>query len=466
MEQDKLISVIVPVYNAEQYVEQTIKSIIGQDIGFSEHVLLYLIDDGSTDGSGEICEKYARQYPGNIFYVRKANGGVSSARNVGISLAKTRYLNFCDADDYWGPEAFSRMIGFFDQHYDEIDMVASRIQVFGDVDYDHALNFRCTGNRIIDLKREPQSVQTYVTSVIYKTDAIKAFSFDEDVNLLEDVLFNTKLLLKKKTYGITSDTRFFYRRQFQTATLSNQVRHDRNWYLGVPEKVFFSLIAYSHKLYGRTDEYVQSVIAFFLRWRVQPTGIEETLTEEEQREYETMIRSLLQEISDDVLASVRGMTVTNRNFLFRLKYGVDIFSEADCRNGVFRFHGHNIFSAKGRGVVKITGARVSKRGIAVSGTTLIGIADGHCTLHAETLLGDELNVTITDDPSNDVYAFNGDCIRRGKAFEVFVPRKWKGRFRMYTKTDRGEQKYYCTPVFAADDIGTFDPQIKEISIRQ
>lgn len=90
-----LISIIVPVYNAEQYLPRCIDSILAQT--FTDFELL-LIDDGSTDSSGKICVEYA----GKDFRIRvfhKENGGVSSARNVGLDKARGEWVCFADSDD-------------------------------------------------------------------------------------------------------------------------------------------------------------------------------------------------------------------------------------------------------------------------------------------------------------------------------------------------------------------------------
>ena len=92
------VSVVTAVYNVEDYLSEMIDSIIAQNIGF-ENVQLILVDDGSQDSSGEICDQYAAQYPENIVVVHKENGGVSSARNEGLKYVEGAYVNFTDADD-------------------------------------------------------------------------------------------------------------------------------------------------------------------------------------------------------------------------------------------------------------------------------------------------------------------------------------------------------------------------------
>ena len=99
--QTPIISVIVPVYNVEQYLPRCIDSILAQT--FTDFELL-LIDDGSKDKSGAICDAYARKDP-RIRVFHKPNGGVSSARNMGLDNAKGEWIAFVDSDD-WVNEDF------------------------------------------------------------------------------------------------------------------------------------------------------------------------------------------------------------------------------------------------------------------------------------------------------------------------------------------------------------------------
>ena len=81
-------SVIIPIYNVEKYLEEAIKSIINQSIGFEDNIQLILVNDGSTDNSEEICMKYEKEFPDNIIYIKQKNNGVSVARNTGMKYRK------------------------------------------------------------------------------------------------------------------------------------------------------------------------------------------------------------------------------------------------------------------------------------------------------------------------------------------------------------------------------------------
>ena len=91
-----LITVIVPIYNMEAYLCTSLDRLLQQS--FQDYEIL-LIDDGSKDSSGEICDRYAREHS-RIRVVHKPNGGLSTARNAGIEHARGEYLTFCDPDDW------------------------------------------------------------------------------------------------------------------------------------------------------------------------------------------------------------------------------------------------------------------------------------------------------------------------------------------------------------------------------
>lgn len=112
MTDDILISVIVPVYNGERFIDRAIQSVLQQMDGTVE---LILVNDGSTDGSGAICDAYAAENA-NVRVINKPNGGLSSARNAGIAVATGKYLMFLDADDYLEKETCGKIGNVIREH--------------------------------------------------------------------------------------------------------------------------------------------------------------------------------------------------------------------------------------------------------------------------------------------------------------------------------------------------------------
>lgn len=118
-------SVIIPIYNAAATLGRCLDSLLDQP---HDHVEILVINDGSTDGSGEICQRYARSYS-CIHYFEKENGGVSSARNLGLEKATGEYILFVDSDDYVTSDYFA----VIDQAMDcwDPDMLIFGLQCFG-----------------------------------------------------------------------------------------------------------------------------------------------------------------------------------------------------------------------------------------------------------------------------------------------------------------------------------------------
>lgn len=110
----ELISIIVPVYNTEPYLDRCIKSIIGQTY---ENLEIILVDDGSTDRSGQICDVY-KKMDKRIKVIHKQNGGAASARNRGLKIAEGKYIGFVDSDDYVAPDMYESLLRCLDMEVD------------------------------------------------------------------------------------------------------------------------------------------------------------------------------------------------------------------------------------------------------------------------------------------------------------------------------------------------------------
>ena len=113
---DNLISIIVPVYNVEKFLEHCINSVINQTYTNWE---LILINDGSQDSSPEICNQYALLNE-KIKVIHKSNGGLSSARNAGIEVAHGDYITFLDSDDFWHPDYLKTLLSYSVKHNADI----------------------------------------------------------------------------------------------------------------------------------------------------------------------------------------------------------------------------------------------------------------------------------------------------------------------------------------------------------
>lgn len=117
------ISILVPVYNVEKYLTRCIESVLSQD--FTDYELI-LVDDGSSDKSGDICNDYVSKYPESIKVIHKQNGGLPSARLVGFQEASGKYIMFLDSDDFLLPNALTTFYNQIEEGYDIVRSIPLR----------------------------------------------------------------------------------------------------------------------------------------------------------------------------------------------------------------------------------------------------------------------------------------------------------------------------------------------------
>ena len=135
-----LISVIVPVYNVEKYIEKCIDSISKQTY---RNLEIILIDDGSTDNSGQICDEYLKM-DSRIQVYHKKNGGLSSARNAGLRVARGEWVGFVDSDDYIEPDMYETLLGSMGE---DVDIVCCARKIMYPSEAKKQFKYFCTLNK-------------------------------------------------------------------------------------------------------------------------------------------------------------------------------------------------------------------------------------------------------------------------------------------------------------------------------
>ena len=158
-------------FNAKPYLTEAVESVLTQTVGFADNIQIVLVNDGSTDATGALCEEYRDKSPENIVYIDQPKGGVSSARNAGLKAATGRYIGFLDADDKWDAEACQAALDFFKKHPD-LDIACFPISLFGTGKGEHWLNFKFgkmtrMTNTLTGLRAQPGQTSIGVTESGY-----------------------------------------------------------------------------------------------------------------------------------------------------------------------------------------------------------------------------------------------------------------------------------------------------------
>lgn len=203
-----LISIIVPVYNAEKTLNRCIDNILNQT--FLDWELL-LVDDGSTDRSGEICDQYAVKNQ-RIQVFHKKNGGVSSARNIGLDYAKGEWVVFVDSDDFVREFYLTHLLEHSQKH---VDLVISYAEIYNK---DNVQKESYPAKLVDDTNFEVMFIEndmhwhTSPWSKLYKRSIIEKnhLRFCEGMHIGEDAVFLYSYMLCSKTIYISQDTDYCY----------------------------------------------------------------------------------------------------------------------------------------------------------------------------------------------------------------------------------------------------------------
>lgn len=317
-------SIIMAVYNVEPYLREAIESVVKQDIGFENHVQLILVDDGSPDGSGAICDEYAAKYPENILVIHKENGGVSSARNAGIEVATGTWLNFLDPDDKLSCNTLSKVKAFFDAHPGEVDIATIPVFFFEAIKGAHPTNGKFNkGSRIIHLLDEPEIIQCHCATAFVRQDRINDVRFSTDLVYAEDGYFMSQLLLRSPKLGVVAGCKYFYRRRSNnTSAVQNKTSNPK--FYQTPRYFYLPYIEEAKRIFGEIPRFVACVLAYYLQWDLTsisaiPSDI--GLSEEERKRCEAEYRLSLKAADDGFIASTKNLYLEHKLAYFRNKYG-------------------------------------------------------------------------------------------------------------------------------------------------
>lgn len=220
-EKKELISVIVPVYNVKKYLRKCIVSILNQSYSDIE---IILVDDGSTDDSGCVCDSFAKQ-DSRIEVIHKKNGGLSEARNVGIDVAKGKYITFIDSDDWVSPEYIKNLYHLI-QLYNADISVTCAIKVFENknVDiqelYNEENNLLFTSENALEDMLYRKNIPVYAVAKMYKRTLFQDIKFPVG-ELFEDLSTGYKLFHLAERIAFNNVRDYFYMQRANSIITSN-----------------------------------------------------------------------------------------------------------------------------------------------------------------------------------------------------------------------------------------------------
>lgn len=240
MKNEKKISVIIPVFNVEQYLGKCIESILTQT--FKEFELI-LINDGSTDQSKLICELY-QEKDKRVRVINKNNTGTSDTRNIGLDIAVGKYISFIDSDDWIDKNMFLDMYELAEKHNSNITISGikfDKIDVFGEIKNTQINNYKLSiwdskeklRHNIINLF--PNALINSSCNKLYSRELlIKNYIRFRETNIGEDTTFNLDAIKYAESMVVTNESYYHYMKYEATETLTDRLDENAfNRYLEV-----------------------------------------------------------------------------------------------------------------------------------------------------------------------------------------------------------------------------------------
>lgn len=226
---DDLISVIIPVYNVEQYLDRCVQSVLNQTY---RNLEIILVDDGSPDRCPQMCDEYAR-LDSRIRVIHKENGGQSSARNRGLNVASGNYIGFVDSDDYIASDMYEMLLKCINNYDADIAMCdytrKSNTLEKDKTDFEtECRNIKLYTAHDIDMlffRTHGEKSFYSVWNRIYKRDMVKNIYFIENL-INEDVLFTYEIYKKANKIAFLPSKKYMYYKNPQGITRSKLQKKD------------------------------------------------------------------------------------------------------------------------------------------------------------------------------------------------------------------------------------------------
>ena len=207
-----MVSIIVPIYNAEQYLRRCVDSILNQE--YTDYELL-LVNDGSTDASGDICEEYGDQDP-RVIVIQKENTGVSDSRNRAIDRARGKYLQFLDSDDWITPDATRLFVRAAEEYgcdmviSDFYRVVGERLSPKGDIEEEGVLTREEFAAHMME--NPADFYYGVLWNKLYRRDIVEEHKLrmDMDISWCEDFMFNLEYIRYAKVFYALHAPIYYY----------------------------------------------------------------------------------------------------------------------------------------------------------------------------------------------------------------------------------------------------------------
>ncbi|AIY00844.1 hypothetical protein ART_1245 [Arthrobacter sp. PAMC 25486] len=271
-----LFSVVVALYGVVDYVDTFLNSLVRQSFPF-EDLDIIIIDDASVDGSYDRVKEWVSKYPNVIRHTTKPNGGPASARNVGLDMAKNKWVTFCDPDDALQESYFDNVTSFIERDQDrQASILTTRVMIWqektGRISDNHPLARKYFfGERLVDLDKDPHNIQLGGASIFLRKSVIDEHDlrFDERIKpTFEDGEFIGRFMsyLEKPIVGLVSNARYLYRKRGDGSSLVQSGWGQAERYDHVLKYGYIGLLDGLREKLGYVPVWAQNMVLYDIQW--------------------------------------------------------------------------------------------------------------------------------------------------------------------------------------------------------
>ena len=209
--QNVKVSILVPVYNVEEFLDRCVESLLDQTL---EDIEIVLVDDGSTDGSGKICDKYAKSYPGKIKVIHQKNKGLCETRRTGMKNCSGDYIGFVDSDDFCDKTMFEKLYTTAIEEKADVAICSLVKCGYGMMQEVKGLN----SNNVTPAEFLKTFSPGFMCNKLYKKELIPLMTTTHNGVQAEDIMINLPLMCKIKNLAYVNEPLYYY---FQRKTASS-----------------------------------------------------------------------------------------------------------------------------------------------------------------------------------------------------------------------------------------------------
>jgi glycosyltransferase involved in cell wall biosynthesis/CDP-glycerol glycerophosphotransferase (TagB/SpsB family) len=312
---------IIAAYNCGEYLEEAIDSILAQKgYDIAGNVQVVVVDDGSSDDTAVVCERYAHAYPQVISYLHQENQGAAAARLAGLEHAQGSYINFLDADDKWSDNVCSCMHRFFANH-PEVGICTAKHGFFEAKTGFHQLSYKYKADSVVDLTHVSDYPQLSYSNAFIRRELIKQEYFDSRLSLAEDTLVVNRILMNTMCYGALHEPIYWYRKRDDGSSAIDKSGVDIQPNLNRLRFCYKTLFDESNERFGCVLPFLQYVVMYDLQWQLKkPLPV--AATNNERSEYRKLVENLLADISNEVILTQRNMKLYEKLYVLSLKHKI------------------------------------------------------------------------------------------------------------------------------------------------